>query len=114
MDRLSRRQALTDYKERKVSRGIFAVRCAVSGEAWVGASQNLDQQQNRIWFGLRQGGYPNPALKAAWAKHGEAAFSFEVLEMIEDADLSAYARDSILKDRAAHWRAELGAAKIVG
>ena len=114
MDNQSRRQAVRDYKERKVSVGIFAVRCAVTGEAWVGQSPNLDQQQNRIWFGLRQGGFPNPALKAAWAAHGEAAFAFEVLETIEDADLSAYARDSRLKDRGVHWRAELGAAKIVG
>ncbi|HEX2816132.1 MAG TPA: GIY-YIG nuclease family protein [Phenylobacterium sp.] len=114
MDKQSRRQAVADYKERKVSQGIFAVRCTPTGEAWVGQSQNLGQQQNRIWFGLRQGGYPNPALKAAWAARGEAAFVFQVLETIEDADLSAYARDSILKDRGAHWREQLGAKKIVG
>jgi hypothetical protein len=32
---------------------------------------------------------------------------------VED-DLSAYARDSLLKDRDAHWRAALAATKIVG
>jgi hypothetical protein len=114
MDNQSRRQAVRDYKERKVSAGIYAVRCAAAGQSWVGQSPNLDQQQNRIWFALRQGGHPNPALKAAWAAHGEAAFTFEVLEVIEDADLSVYARDSRLKDRSAHWRAGLGATKIVG
>lgn len=114
MDNQTRRQAVRDYKERKVSKGVFAVRCAVSGEAWVGQSPNLEQQQNRIWFGLRQGGHPNPALRAAWAAHGEAAFVFEVLEAIDDEGLGAYGRDSLLKDRAAHWRTELGAAKIVG
>lgn len=114
MDKQTRRQAVSDYKDRKVSIGIYAVRCTVTGEAWVGQSQNLTQQQNRIWFGLRQGGYPNPALKTAWAAHGEAAFAFEVLEAIDDEGLSAYGRDSLLKDRAAHWRSELGATKIVG
>jgi hypothetical protein len=114
MDKQSRRQAVSDYKERKVSKGIFAVRCAVSGETWVGQSRNLEQQKNGIWFGLRQGGHPNPALRAAWAAHGEAALSFEVVEAIDDEGLSAYGRDSLLKDRAAHWRAELGATKIVG
>lgn len=114
MDRQSRRDAIRDYKERKVRQGIFAVRCAVSGEAWVGQSRNLEQQQNGIWFGLRQGGHPNPTLRAAWAKHGEAAFAFEVLETIEDEGLSAYGRDNLLKDRGAHWRARLGATKIVG
>jgi hypothetical protein len=114
MDKQSRRQAVSDYKERKVSKGVFAVRCAASGETWVGQSRNLEQQRNGIWFGLRQGGHPNPALRAAWAAHGEAALSFEVLEAIDDEGLSAYGRDSLLKDRAAHWRAELGATKIVG
>jgi hypothetical protein len=114
MNRQSRRDAIRDYKERRISQGIFAVRCAVTGEAWVGSSPNLAQTPNRLWFGLRQGGHPNPALLAAWTAHGEAAFNFEVLETVEVDDLSDYARTSILKDRDAHWRAELSAAKIVG
>ena len=114
MDKQSRRQVVRDYKERKVSQGIFAVRCAVTGEAWVGRSRNLEQQKNGIWFGLRAGGHANPALQAAWTAHGEAAFAFEVLETIEADDLSAYARDNLLQDRHTHWRAALGATKIVG
>ena len=114
MDKQNRRDAIRDYKERKVSQGIFAVRCPVSGEAWVGQSRNLEQQQNGIWFGLRQGGHPNPTLRAAWAKQGEAALVFEVLETIDGESLSAYGRDNLLKDRDAHWRAKLGATKIVG
>jgi len=114
MDNQSRRQLVRDYKERKVRQGIFAVRCAATGEAWVGQSRNLDQQRNGVWFGLRLGSHPNRALQAAWAAHGEAAFAFDELEAIEDADLSAYARDNLLKDRGAHWRDALGAAKIVG
>ncbi|HEY8003155.1 MAG TPA: GIY-YIG nuclease family protein [Phenylobacterium sp.] len=114
MDKPSRRQILRDYKERKVSLGIFAVRCAVTGETWIGKSRNLEQQRNGIWFGLRAGGYVNRAVQAAWTAHGEGAFSFEVLEALETDDLSAYARDNLLKDRDAHWRTELRAAKLVG
>jgi hypothetical protein len=114
MDKQSRRQVTRDYKERKVSQGVFAVRCAATGETWVGKSRNLDQQQNGIWFGLRSGGYVNRAVQAAWKAHGEGAFSFEVLEAIDAEDLTAYGRDNLLKDRDAHWRAALGAAKIVG
>jgi hypothetical protein len=114
MDKQSRRLAVSAYKERKVPQGIYAVRCAGSGEVWVGQSPNLEQQPNRIRFGLRQGGHPNPALRAAWAAHGEAAFAFEVLETVDVEDLSAYARANLLKDRDAFWRVELGAAKIVG
>ncbi|WP_372784971.1 GIY-YIG nuclease family protein [Phenylobacterium sp.] len=114
MDNQSRRQLVRDYKERKVSQGIFAVRCAATGEAWVGKSRNLEQQQNGIWFGLRCGDYINPAVQVAWTVHGEAAFAFDVLETIEIHDLSAYACANLLKDRDAHWRAELGAPKLVG
>jgi hypothetical protein len=114
MDKQSRRQVVRDYRERKVSQGIFAVRCAATGETWVGKSRNLEQQQNGIWFGLRSGGYVNPAVQAAWTAHGEAAFSFEVLEAIDIEDLGPLGRDSLLKDRDAHWRAELGARKLVG
>jgi hypothetical protein len=114
MDKQSRRQVVRDYKERKVAQGIFAVRCAPTGQVWVGVSRNLDQQRNGVWFGLRQGSYPNRVLQAAWAAHGEAAFVFEVVQTMADEDLSAYARDNWLKDRAAHWRAALGATKLVG
>lgn len=114
MDKQSRRAAVRDYKERKVSKGIFAVRCPAAGQVWVGASRNLEQQQNGVWFSLRQGGHPNRALQAAWRDHGEAAFSFEVVETIDDEGLGDYGRDNLLKARAAHWRAALSATKVVG
>ncbi|HEX3367666.1 GIY-YIG nuclease family protein [Phenylobacterium sp.] len=114
MDKPNRRQAVRDYKERKVELGIFAVRCAATGQAWVGGSRDLSKQQNRIWFGLKSGGHPNKALQAVWSAHGEPAFSFEVLEAKPVEGLSEYEQANLLKDRDAHWRAELGAAKIVG
>lgn len=114
MDKQSRRQVVRDYKDRKVPMGIFAVRCAVTGQAWVGQSRNLAQQQNGIWFSLRQGGHPNATLRAAWAAHGETAFAFEILETLDGEGLGAYGRDTLLKERDAHWRATLGGTKIVG
>ena len=113
MDKPSRRKAVREFKERKVARGIFAVRCAATGQVWVGASRNLDQQRNSIWFGLRSGGYINGAVQAAWRAHGEATFSFETLEEI-DTDLGPVGQADALKTRLTHWRAELGAPKLVG
>ena len=114
MDKSLRRQAVRDFKERKVLRGIFAVRCAASGEVWVGAARNLDQQQNAIWFGLKNGGYINRAVQAAWTAHGEAGLAFEVLETFDDEAMSPVGRADLAKARAAHWRDQLGAAKLVG
>lgn len=114
MDKLSRREALRQYKEQAPEVGVFAVRCAATGEAWVGASKNLGQQQNGIWFSLRLGGYPNRALQAAWREHGEAGFVFEPLEVLKVKDLSPLAVDLMLKDAEARWREKLGATKVAG
>jgi hypothetical protein len=114
MDKLSRREALRQYKETALEVGVFAVRCAASGEAWVGASKNLGQQQNGIWFGLRLGSYPNAALQAAWRTHGEAAFAFERLQVLAVEDLSPLAVSLMLKDAEQRWRDELGARKVAG
>ena len=51
-----RKAAIAKYKQRKSVAGICAVRCAGSGETWLGQSLNLDTIQNRIWFTLRTKG----------------------------------------------------------
>jgi hypothetical protein len=70
-------------------------------------SRHLDTQQNSLWFSLRQGGHPgNPALQQAWKAHGEAAFSFEILERLPD-DTSALLQRSELKAMSVRWRERL-------
>jgi hypothetical protein len=114
MDKQTRRDLLRDYKERKSTMGVFAVRCAATGEVWTAGSRNIDAQQNSLWFGLRNGGHINRVLQAAWTAHGEAAFSFEVLERIEDETLTPMGQLDLLKARERHWLAALGAKKAVG
>lgn len=114
MEKQSRRQAIRDFKERKVRPGIFAVRCAASGDTWVGLSRNLDAQQNPIWFGLRLGSHQNRAMQAAWAAHGQDAFAFEVLEAVESEDMTPLGLDELLKRREKHWLEALAAKKAFG
>jgi hypothetical protein len=109
MDKAQRKAAISEYKKRDDAIGIFAVRCAASGEAWVGPSLNLDTIQNRIWFGLRLGSATNKDMQRAWNYHGGDSFEFEVLERLEP-DEPAFVRDSQLKERTAHWRGTLNAA----
>jgi hypothetical protein len=50
-------------------------------------------------------------LQAAWNEHGESAFVLEEVERLPD-DVEPIAQPRILKERLAHWRAELGAETI--
>lgn len=65
MSTSSRKAAIAAYKERKTPFGIFAVRCSVTGQVWVGRSQHLDTQKNGLWFTLRHGTSLNRALQAS-------------------------------------------------
>lgn len=108
MNTVDRKAAVAAYKERPADAGIFAVRCAATGEVWVGESRRLDTQQNGLWFALRLGSSPFKAMQAAWAEHGEAAFSYEVLDRL-DPELTPMARATALKEAAALWREQLEA-----
>ena len=110
MDKSHRKDIVREYKEQTPRQGIFAVRGG--GRVWVSASRNLDKQQNQIWFGLRNGGFVNAALQAAWTLVGEAAFAYEILEVVTDENPLLI--PSLLKDREAHWRAKFGADKVFG
>lgn len=114
MEKKSRRDLVRDFKERKTAPGVYAVRCTASGEVWVGGSRNIDPQQNSIWFSLKQGAHMNRAMQAAWKAHGEAAFSYEVLERIEAEDMTALGLADLTMARERHWQAALGAKKAVG
>ena len=103
-----RKAAKAAYRERRSAAGIYAVRCAASGQVWVGAAPNLDAIQNRIWFSMRHGVSSFPALQAAWQEHGEESFTFAELERLGE-EVSAYRQKDALKERAAHWRETLGA-----
>jgi hypothetical protein len=108
---IDRKAAIAAYKERKTIAGIYVVRCAASGEAWVGQAPNLETIQNRTWFTLRQRSHPCRSLQAAWNTYGEAGLTFGECERLEDEE-SSYVRSALLKERGAHWRTELKAETI--
>lgn len=104
-----RKALVRDYRDRKVQAGVYAVRCAASGEVWVGGTPDLATRQSGVWFTLRHGSHTEKSLQAAWTAHGEAVFSFETLEVIDDEELGPLGRSSLLKDRRAAWIQDLGA-----
>ena len=108
---IDRKAAIAAYKERKTVAGIYVVRCAASGEAWVGQASNLETIQNRIWFSLRQGSHTCRRLQTAWNMHGEAGLTLGECERLKD-EASDYVRNSLLKERMLHWLSELKAEPI--
>jgi hypothetical protein len=109
MTMTDRRTLVRDYKDREVEAGIYAIRCAPTGEVWIGGTPDLSTRRNGVWFSLRMGGHTSPSLQAAWTLHGEAAFVFEVLEVLDDEGLERLGRASLLVERREHWRASLKA-----
>jgi len=107
----ARKAAIAAYKERKSVAGIFAIRCQATAEVWVGQTPDLEKIQNRIWFTLRQGGHPSRSLQAAWTTHGPDSFAFETCERLEEEEVP-YIRSALLKERALHWRKQLGAEAV--
>jgi hypothetical protein len=106
-EKLSRKEAIREFKERKVARGVFAVRCSASGHVWVDSSPNLNAAENSLWFCLRIGSHINKALQAEWETHGKDAFRYEVLETLSD-DVSPLALKDLLKEKRRHCLAESG------
>ena len=107
----ARKAAIAAYKERKTFAGVFVIRCKAAPGTWVGQTPNLEKIQNRIWFSLRQGSHTCRSLQAAWTAHGPENLSFEACEQLEEEE-TPYIRDALLKERAAYWRAQLGAEAI--
>ena len=106
-----RKAASAAYKERKTIAGIFVIRCKASAEQWVGQASNLEKIQNRIWFTLRQGSHTCRSLQAAWTAHGPDGLTFGECERLEEEE-TPYIRDALLKERALHWRKQLGAEAV--
>ena len=107
MDRKALRR---EFKEKKTPKGVFAVCCTPTAQVWVGGSTHLDSEKTSLWFQLRNGPHLNVRLGEAWMSQGEEAFSFDVLEILDE-DVSPLALKDLLKERVAFWTEKLGALK---
>jgi len=103
-----KKEAISKFKERKTPLGIYAVRCASTGEVWVGASRNLDASRNSVMFSLRLGLHREPSLQREWNAHGESAFSYEILEKLDE-DVIPMAIKDLLAEKKKHWLSRLNA-----
>ncbi len=108
---IDKKAAKREAKERVTAKGVFVVRCTISGESWVSSSRDMKSSETGLWFGLRLGSHINRLMQSAWNTHGADSFKFEVLEQMPD-DLSDMALRDCLKERQKWWRGELGAGAV--
>lgn len=81
----SRNKALkAAYKLAFPAMGVFVIRNQVNGRWYVDQSSNLTGVLNRHRLELKWGTHRNRALQEDWRTHGEAQFSFEILEQITE------------------------------
>ncbi len=62
--------------------GIYKLVCHTSGRVYVGSTKNLRSRWGGHRKELRGGRHHSLLLQRAWNKYGEAAFSFEILELV--------------------------------
>lgn len=66
--------------------GIYAIKHTASGRVYIGSSSNLSVRFRDHRRLLRLGKHPNVYLQRSWDRHGSDAFSFYVVEEVDQID----------------------------
>ncbi len=64
--------------------GVYSIKCLPTGKVYIGSSRDITKRWERHRGELRQGKHHSDHLQRSWDKHGEAAFQFDVVEIVAD------------------------------
>lgn len=64
--------------------GVYAIRLRGSIQCYIGSSADIGNRWSHHRSFLRRGAHANALLQAAWSEHGEAAFEFNIIEIVSD------------------------------
>ncbi len=87
-----RKKALVrEYKRTPKEMGVYCIRNISSDKCFVAASRDLNARFNRHRLELKmQSDRSSPALQKDWTAHGEDAFEFATLDVLEPSDELGY------------------------
>lgn len=80
---------LTKYNYLK-TQGIYAIRNGWNGKRYVGQARNIFNRWTAHKVLLRKNKHHSVKLQRSWNKNGEQSFTFEVLEIVTDGDLTEH------------------------
>ena len=80
----TRKELQDEYKNRKLSMGVYQIRNMLSGKVYIDHSLNLDTIYNRIKLELNVNRHANGLLQKDWNEFGEENFKYEVLAELKE------------------------------
>lgn len=83
MDKMSKREKITAYKERTLVGGVYIITNSLNQKVWLDAAIDLQGSLNRFDFSQKTGICVVLKLQTDWRTMGKSAFSLTVLETIE-------------------------------
>lgn len=87
---MDKRELKREYKEAQIPMGVYRVHNTAEDRSLVGSSVNLPAILNRHRADLKMGAHRNGALQRDWARLGDGAFAFEVLDTLTPRDEPGY------------------------
>lgn len=99
----SREELVREYLRTPKDMGVYRIRNTVNGRAYVGVSRDVRARMNRHRMELKMGAERVAPLLQDWIEHGEAAFVFEVVDLLEPADVAERDPTEDLEALASLW-----------
>jgi hypothetical protein len=94
------------YKQVKPEAGIYMIKCLKNGKMFVDSLPNI-KSLNGKRMQLQTGTHMNELLKTEWNLYGEAEFTFDILEILEEKEDPSFDRKVELEKLRAKWLKKL-------
>lgn len=86
MEKQNKKEKLAEYKERKITGGIYVIENTASGKSLLMSSPDLQGCKNRFMFSQKTNSCVDMKLQKDWETFGAGAFQLKVLEELEKKD----------------------------
>lgn len=108
-DKKSRKEMLREFRERKETGGVYAIRNRHTGKRLILSTNTISKAQSQMDFAKAIGSCIHPLLAADWKDLGADDFDLEILETLDRKDTQT-AQEFMEDVRALEelWREKLG------